>query len=107
MLLDPYRYAASTAYVFHVKLRPEILGQFLCDEAGEHVGRTTRRERNDHAHGSRGIGLRRCYRRCNETSDTSSCKQQKSTAKDFHGVPRVLGLAVNVNTRARPLQSIF
>src|SRR5262249_39706339 len=45
--------------VLDIELLAEFSREFLGDEPGKHVGRSARRERNDQAHRSRRIGLRK------------------------------------------------
>src|SRR5262245_17420536 len=78
---------AGAAYVVDVELLSEMLGQLLCDEASEHVGRTARRVRNDHSHCSRGIGLRPSEARHGGESSRASGQIQELTAWKLHGVP--------------------
>ena len=49
---------AGTANVLDVELVSHLLGQLLCDDAGENIGVSAWPERNDDTHRSRRIGLR-------------------------------------------------
>src|SRR6266699_2639308 len=80
--------AASTANVFDIELFSETLGQLLCDEASEYVGRTAGRERNDHTHRPRRIGLRARDPRDGRQRGSAGGQMQKlSAVRKFHFEP--------------------
>ncbi len=81
--------AAGSAQVLNVELFAETLGQLLCGEAREHVGRAAGCKRNDDPHGPRGIGLRPCHARCTGESGGAEGELQNLTAYKFHRVPHV------------------
>src|SRR5262249_46219966 len=67
------------------ELFSKTLGQLLCDEASEYVGRTAGRKRNDDAHWPRRIGLRPRDARHGRERGGTGCQMQKSpTVGKFH-----------------------
>src|SRR5262249_3303587 len=79
--------AVSPAYVLDVELLAKMLGQLLCDESAEKIGRTAWRIRHDHAHRPRRIGVRPCQARAGRQRSSTRSKLQKISAGKFHEPP--------------------
>src|SRR6266511_3319569 len=77
--------AARAGDVLDVELRTQLLRELLRHEAGEHVGRTGGRVRNDDAHRSRGIGL--CADDARSEHGGSGGEMQKSATGKGHPGP--------------------
>ena len=78
--------AAGAADVLNEELPPEIFRKLLCDQAGEHIGRTAGPIGYDHPHRPRRIGLRPRDARHGRQRGSTRCQMQKSSAGTFHGV---------------------
>src|SRR6266540_3583180 len=76
---------ARAGDVLDVELRTQLLRELLRHEAGEHVGRTGGRVRNDDAHRSRGIGL--CADDARSEHGGSGGEMQKSATGKGHPGP--------------------
>jgi len=74
--------AARAGDVLDVELRTQLLRELLRHEAGEHVGRTGGRVRNNDAHRSPGIGL--CADDARSEHGGSGGEMQKSAAGEGH-----------------------
>src|SRR5580704_1380552 len=93
--------AARTRHVLDIELLPELLRQLLRDEAGRDIGWTAGRERDDHPHRPRRIGLRPGEARHRREGSGARGQAQESTTRRLHRVAlRLTVWAVVLRTNA-------
>jgi hypothetical protein len=98
--------AGATHDVVDLERLSEPLAQFLGGEPRKRIGGAAGREWDDHAHRTRGIGLRKGGSRHSKAGGGGPYKLQESTARVLHGA-FLIGRAASGHAAAAPPSSVM